>query len=301
MAQHDFDIANQTFPATRADLNNALQAAATISAGASAPSTTYAYQLWFDTSSNTYKVRDGANSAWINFAGVDGSGNVSFDTSTLYIDSTNNRVGIGTTSPQNLLQIEGSSGTAPSQLRLGVTSGGQYYDIGRDYTDGLMTFYSGQAVPYTGYKFSVNAGSEKIRIDNDGLKFNGDTAAANALDDYEEGTFTPTVTPGSGSYTTTELDGRYTKIGRLVAFQIYFKITTVGTGSGSVTISGLPFTSISWYRMPNKWRENAATGICGQFTMNSGSASGFMQNDDGTNITHASGRVFIINGLYYSA
>ena len=166
--------------------------------------------------------------------------------------------------------------------------------------------FSGALSATTGtFSGAVSMGSNNITFsDGSGIDFSasaGSGASSSILDDYEEGTFTPTATPGSGSYTTTDLQGRYTKVGRLVAFQIYFTITTVGTGSGSVTISGLPFTSLSWYRMPNKWRENAATGLCGQFTMNSGQATGFMQNDDGSNITHASGRVFLINGLYYSA
>jgi len=71
MSQHDFNIANQTFPSFRSDLNDALQAAATISAGATAPTTPYAYQLWFDTSTNTYKARNAANSSWISLFGTD--------------------------------------------------------------------------------------------------------------------------------------------------------------------------------------------------------------------------------------
>jgi hypothetical protein len=65
MAQHDFDIANQTFPNFRSDLNDALQAAATTSAGASAPTTPYAYQLWYDTVNGKYKIRNAGNTAWL--------------------------------------------------------------------------------------------------------------------------------------------------------------------------------------------------------------------------------------------
>lgn len=71
MSQHDFNIANQGFPATRTDLNNALAALATNSSGASAPSTTYAYQWWYDTANNILKMRDAGNTAWINFAFFD--------------------------------------------------------------------------------------------------------------------------------------------------------------------------------------------------------------------------------------
>ena len=59
-------IANQTFPSFRSDLNSALQALVTTSNGTSAPSTTYAYQLWVDTTtttSNKLYIRNSANNA----------------------------------------------------------------------------------------------------------------------------------------------------------------------------------------------------------------------------------------------
>ena len=65
MAQHDFNIANQGFPAFRSDLNNALSAAASLSSGTSAPSTTFAYQLWYDTTNYILKIRTGDDDAWI--------------------------------------------------------------------------------------------------------------------------------------------------------------------------------------------------------------------------------------------
>jgi hypothetical protein len=68
MSQHDLNIANQGFPATRADLNNALAALASNSSGTSEPSTTYANQLWYDTSNDLLKFRNEADSAWITLA-----------------------------------------------------------------------------------------------------------------------------------------------------------------------------------------------------------------------------------------
>lgn len=65
MSQHDFDIANQTASNARADINNALKALASTSSGATAPSTTFADQLWYDTGNNQLKKRNEANSAWI--------------------------------------------------------------------------------------------------------------------------------------------------------------------------------------------------------------------------------------------
>lgn len=71
MAQHDFNIANQGFPATRSDINNALVALASTSSGTSEPSTTYANQFWYDTTNNLLKFRNEADSAWITFAYLD--------------------------------------------------------------------------------------------------------------------------------------------------------------------------------------------------------------------------------------
>ena len=64
---------------------------------------------------------------------------------------------------------------------------------------------------------------------------------ANTLDDYEEGTWTPTVasTVGSLGAVTTNL-GTYTKIGKLVTLQIYHNINN-GTGSGTISITNIPF------------------------------------------------------------
>lgn len=71
MSQHDFDIANQTASNARADINSALQALASTSSGATEPATKYANQLWYDTTNNRLKIRNEANSAWLNVGYVD--------------------------------------------------------------------------------------------------------------------------------------------------------------------------------------------------------------------------------------
>lgn len=73
MAQHDYNIANQSGQAFRADLNNALAAIVSTNSGASAPSTTYAYQYWVDTSTSpaTLKQRNSSNNAWISIGLLD--------------------------------------------------------------------------------------------------------------------------------------------------------------------------------------------------------------------------------------
>ena len=71
MAQHDYIINNQTFPSYRTDHNNSLSAIASNNSGATEPSTTYAYQWWYDTSSNILKLRNADNDAWINIGTFD--------------------------------------------------------------------------------------------------------------------------------------------------------------------------------------------------------------------------------------
>ena len=66
-------------------------------------------------------------------------------------------------------------------------------------------------------------------------------ANANTLDDYEEGTWTPSV---GGTATYSGQTGIYTKIGRMVYIQCYFDILLIGTGS-TTTISGLPFAAVN--------------------------------------------------------
>jgi hypothetical protein len=69
----------------------------------------------------------------------------------------------------------------------------------------------------------------------------GGTGAANLLDDYEEGTWTPTITNSTGSYTTQV--GRYTKIGNLVYVNCNVNTAFTNTGTTPQDIGGLPFTS----------------------------------------------------------
>ena len=73
MSQHDFNIANQTAAPARADINSALTALASLSSGATAPSTTFANMLWYDTANDTLKLRNEADSGWISIGYADQS------------------------------------------------------------------------------------------------------------------------------------------------------------------------------------------------------------------------------------
>jgi len=73
MSQHDLDIANQTASLARADINLALKALGSVNSGTSAPATTIANMLWYDTTYNTLKMRAEANDAWISLGYLDQS------------------------------------------------------------------------------------------------------------------------------------------------------------------------------------------------------------------------------------
>ena len=91
----------------------------------------------------------------------------------------------------------------------------------------------------------ILVGSDNTMISEGGIKLGG-TAAANLLDDYEEGSFTPEFTAASGSGQTHLVQiGTYTKVGDLVTVNIHVSMTSVGTLSGTVYLSGLPFVSNS--------------------------------------------------------
>ena len=71
MSQHDFNIANQGFPAFRSDLNSALGALASLSSGTTEPSSTVANMLWYDTTNDLLKMRNEDDDAWITIAYLD--------------------------------------------------------------------------------------------------------------------------------------------------------------------------------------------------------------------------------------
>ena len=89
----------------------------------------------------------------------------------------------------------------------------------------------------------------------DGIGFPSTQVAssdANTLDDYEEGTWPPTIigtsTAGTANYTTAT--ARYTKIGRQVFFEANITWGS-GSGTGDLRISGLPFTSSNTTTLPS--------------------------------------------------
>ena len=93
MSQNDFTIANQGFPAFRADLNSAIQALASLSEGATEPSTTFAYQLWYDSTTDILKIRNADNDAWISLFNFDQAADTVSVEGTDLVDDTTPQLG----------------------------------------------------------------------------------------------------------------------------------------------------------------------------------------------------------------
>ena len=83
---------------------------------------------------------------------------------------------------------------------------------------------------------------------------------ANTLDDYEEGTWTPGAASQGGSITSYTAYGQYVKVGRSVTLWGLITLTNVGTASGTLQLSGLPFGNSAAVQVPFTVREQAATG-----------------------------------------
>lgn len=166
MSQHDQVIANASAAAVRADINNALGAIFSNSSGATAPSTTVAYQFWADTTANVMKMRNSANSGWINLYTIDGTtqylGDANYFSS---IVSSNARLTFDTND-----YIEYTRASNAWDFRVGGTS---YATI-----DANGIFSSNIRIGNTGYGYAMNADATSSYLSfaaNDYFVFNRST------------------------------------------------------------------------------------------------------------------------------
>ena len=137
--------------------------------------------------------------------------------------------------------VVGSSSTG-TQHGITIATGGssigniRFADAGDD-TAGAVTYnHSTERL-----SFYANSGL-RATIDSNGLKFGSDTAAANALDDYEEGSWTPQPYDGNNTFVTGQEYGKYTKIGNVVHCTYSINTNISGTSGYALFIQGLPFT-----------------------------------------------------------
>jgi hypothetical protein len=204
------------------------------------------------------------------------------DTHLIFTDGTNDRVGLGTDNTQLFNAVGGNSklvvtgdnnetnvaGNRNASITIANADGTANNTAGlhfaREDDDGAPNYAGasivaqfpqaqvsgqypqGQLVFLTSSVQNASP-SEKLRIlAGGGITFNGDTAAANALDDYEEGTWTPVVADASsgGNTSASVFTGDYTKVGNLVFVNCSLvDIDTTGLTAGNdLYIQGLPFT-----------------------------------------------------------
>lgn len=132
-------------------------------------------------------------------------------------------------------------------------------------TTGNLVFNTGgantTALTITNAQNATFANTASFTPGTYGIIFNNSSAKANStFNDYETGTWTPTISPTSGSFTAGTCTGEYTKIGRLVTLNMLLGITTNGTGAGAVAVGSLPFAS-NGYNAYGAGREQNVQGF----------------------------------------
>lgn len=198
------------------------------------------------------------------------TGNLTVDTNTLFVDAANNRVGVGTSSPEDMIHLVTSTGTAAVKFDGNGVGSARIHS-----TFGILNLEADDANENAASYISfLNHGSERMRIDSSGNVLVGTTntngtsgvslfptsgviipsggiqlggtGSANLLDDYEEGTFTPVVSDATsgGNTATGTFFGAYTKIGNIVHLDVTLgNIVTTGMTSGNgIYMQNLPFT-----------------------------------------------------------
>ena len=137
----------------------------------------------------------------------------------------------------------GSIGTEGGRLQIGKGASGLYfYDSGPN----LLPWNVSTNTVGDG---TVDLGASSARFKDlylSGGVFLGGVGSSNLLDDYEEGTFSTTVTVGGGSVTTSSAGGIYTKIGDVVHLQGTLVFSSVSSPTGFINLT-LPFTPNSTY------------------------------------------------------
>jgi len=161
---------------------------------------------------------------------------------------------VGDTSSGSQVKIKASD-TTYSSIRLGSASNADACLITTRYDQNkfeIITQDVGHSIRLapdnnaTNLTLSGASGSETA-VFAGSIKLGGETASANALDDYEEGTWTPTFTGSTTSGSSqaySAQEGRYTKIGRMVHIVVHLDMSSIGTAAGNIQIS-IPFAAVN--------------------------------------------------------
>ena len=179
-------------------------------------------------------------------------------------DNTNVRLGIGTSSPAKPLNLV-TSGTTEAWVESTSTQKAILSLYAADTAVGLTSTYNSGGTAARPFIFN-NVSTSLLQFDlgktvalqgattqtGTGITFPATQSAstdANTLDDYEEGTWTPSL---GGNTTYNSQNGTYTKVGRQVTVRGQVNVNAIGTGSTTL-ISGLPFTASGNFHGTGYW------------------------------------------------
>jgi hypothetical protein len=188
MSQDDFSIADQPGAGFLSELNSQLQALATLSSGATAP--TYAYQLWYDTANSVLKIRDGANTAWVTIGNPASNSSVDmYVANALRARLNATGLGVGVASPAYALDVSGDVNVTGA-FRLGgsdilqiIPSGSKNKIINGDFNIwqmGTSIVPALSSIAYTAdqfYAFVTGAAPTYARVTLSGSGINGSDTA----------------------------------------------------------------------------------------------------------------------------
>ena len=247
---------------------------------------------------------------------VANTGDISFYNSagtsqSFFWDASAESLGIGTSSPTvGKLQVNDGSGAIVAITRTsGATSGNlgviRFGNTDIDSNLANITAIQGGSTTSSALTFETQstggATAERMRIlPTGGITFNGDTAQANALDDYEEGAWIPTDASGA-SLSLTVNSASYIKIGRSCYISAYITYPT-NSSIAAQQLGGLPFTtrSSSTYAQLSMRVVNAAFAT-NNMTFQTQTASNYGMIHFATTVpanSDLSGISFLISGVY---
>ena len=220
----------------------------------------------------------------INESGADVDFRVESDTdaNSLFVQGSDGMVGIGTGTPTYTLDVYKSA--VGNVARFNSSSGNRSLNItSADNGSYLGAVWKRDINSSGGTHIWSTNGTERLRLQQaGGISFNGDTATANALDDYEEGTWTPACSTATISVLNSAV---YTKIGRVVNASCYINLANDGT-SANAELTGLPFTIQTNTYPPAvfQFSANSGSGTVGRGQSNSTTVSVYREAGNQTGV-----------------
>ena len=221
------------------------------------------------------------------------------------------RLSVDTSGNMGLGGTPVSNGTGSTVLNVNATTGGATVHLtnnttGTTNSDGSLFVQSGSDL----LLINRESGNLKLRtadtdrvtiLSSGGMTFNGDTAAANALDDYEEGTYSVTDQSGAGLSFTVN-GNRYVKIGKLVWIGIELVFPT--TSDTNIVSISLPYAQSTAQRASLSCVTNRSDVTVQGYASTGTARVGIIESAASpVNVTNASlsGKYVIIGGVYEAA